>query len=380
MKKIRVLVVIGTRPEAIKMAPVIIALKKDARFSCELCVTAQHREMLDQVLHIFQVEPTYDLNLMLKGQSIENIIEKAIPKLSEVYRQASPDVILVHGDTATTLCGSLSAFLHKIPIGHVEAGLRSGNLMAPWPEEGNRRIVSSISSIDFAPTELAKENLIAENKDTKSIYVTGNTIVDALLSQKKRLDLVKLQKYYHSIVEDFNPENKSYILITAHRRENFGSGIRDICLSIQNICDRKENIEFIWPVHPNPEISKVVYNLLGKNKRIHLIEPQDYDEFLYLMSISYLILSDSGGVQEEAPSLGKPVLLMRDETERPEALSSGCVTLVGSNPSTITEKTIELIDNKEKYMEMAKSVNPFGDGTAALKIADALAKKFGVVS
>lgn len=377
MDLIKALIIIGTRPEAIKMAPVVQLMRKDPRFKCELCITAQHREMLDQVLRIFEIVPDYDLNVMSPGQSVESIIQKTVPLIGEILRSSKPDVVLVHGDTTSTLCGALSAFLNKIPVGHVEAGLRSGNLLAPWPEEGNRRFVSSISTIDFAPTESAKENLLNENKDYKDVHVTGNTVIDALLNQKEKLDIENLQKYFSALINEFD-QHKRYILVTAHRRENFGAGIQNICESIQKISEVNRAVEFIWPVHPNPSIKTVVYKALKANKRVHLIPPQDYNEFLYLMTLCYLILTDSGGIQEEAPSLNKPVLVMRNETERPEAVQAGCAYLVGSDPETIIKKTIKLIDDDQIYLEMAKSKNPFGDGSASMNIVNHLVEKMKV--
>ena len=374
MGVVKALIIVGTRPEAIKMAPVVQLMKKDPRFQCQLCITAQHREMLDQVLRIFDIVPDYDLNVMSPGQSVESIIEKTVPLIGDILKKFKPDVVLVHGDTTTTLCGALSAFLNKVPVGHVEAGLRSGNLMAPWPEEGNRRMVSSISSIDFAPTENAKTNLLNEGKNHKDVHVTGNTVIDALLVQRDKLQIENLQKYFSTLVQQFD-QNKRYILVTAHRRENFGVGIRNICESVQRITELRDDVEFIWPVHPNPLIKNIVHKVLGLNKRVHLIPPQDYNEFLYLMTISYLILSDSGGVQEEAPSLHKPVLLMRNETERPEAVNAGCVSLVGSSPQKIINETLKLLDDCNIYSDMANSTNPFGDGLASIKIANCLFEK-----
>lgn len=373
MKKI--LSVFGTRPEAIKMAPIVNILNKDNRFESRVCVTAQHREMLDQVLKVFDIRPDYDLNLMTADQTISQITSKLITSLDLVMSEFEPDILLVHGDTTTTLCGALSGFFHKTLVAHVEAGLRTGNLYSPWPEEANRKLTASLANIHFAPTEIAKENLVSEGIDPKKIFITGNTVIDSLLQAIDIIDsdekiLLDLKKKFN-----FIDTGKKVILVTGHRRENFGTGIKNICNAIKKISDANKDVEILYPVHLNPNVLEPVNEMLGDIKNVHLIPPLDYLPFVYLMKISYLILTDSGGIQEEAPSIGKPVLVMRDSTERPEALSAGTAKLVGTDEAIIAEQTQILLDDKYEYERMSQSKNPYGDGEASIKIIKILGQK-----
>lgn len=369
MKKI--LTVFGTRPEAIKMAPVIKALSKDLAFESKVCVTAQHREMLDQVLDIFDIKPDFDLNLMRDGQDLTDITSSVLLGMREVYKNWKPDIILVHGDTTTTLGASLSAYYAKIKVAHVEAGLRTFNKMSPWPEEMNRRITTSLTDIHFAPTEKAGKNLQAEGVLNSAIHITGNTVIDALVDAVSRVKTdLKLKKKF-DIHFNFLDQNKSLILVTGHRRENFGLGFENICKALSQLAKRSD-LEIIYPVHLNPNVQEPVQRLLGNITNIHLIEPQDYLPFVYLMDRCKLLITDSGGVQEEAPSLGKPVLVIRDTTERPEAVDAGTVKLVGTNQQSIFNEASKLLDDKVAYNKMSFAHNPYGDGKASLRILDAL--------
>lgn len=371
MKKI--LLVFGTRPEAIKMAPLAIALKAlNNEFETKVCVTGQHREMLDQVLSLFELEPDFDLNLMKPGQTLADITSGVLKGLNEVFDTWLPDVILVHGDTATTFAASLAAYYHKVQVGHVEAGLRTGDIYSPWPEEANRQLTSVLTQYHFAPTQNSYDNLIKENIDATNIVITGNTVIDALLTVKEKVETDQEMQARFAQQFDFLDANKKLILVTGHRRENFGQGFEDICLALANIAQKTPEVQIVYPVHLNPNVQKPVNELLSGIDNIKLIEPQDYLPFVYLMNKSYLILTDSGGIQEEAPSLGKPVLVMRDTTERPEAVSAGTVKLVGTNPVVIENSVMELLENQDLYKRMTEAHNPYGDGTACQQIINFL--------
>ena len=371
MKK--VLLVFGTRPEAIKMAPLVKEFTKDkVNFETKVCVTAQHREMLDQVLILFEIIPEYDLNLMKAGQNLYDITSNVLLGMKDVLNDFKPDVVLVHGDTTTTSATALAAFYQQIKIGHVEAGLRTGDLTSPWPEEANRQITGILANYHFAPTITSKENLVRENKDTKNILVTGNTVIDALFLA---LDKIKndedLEIQIKNQIQDFGyeiKEDKKIILITGHRRENHGQGFINICEALKEIALNNPTFDIVYPVHLNPNVQKPVKQILSDISNIYLIEPLQYEQFLFIMDKSYFIITDSGGVQEEAPSLGKPVLVMRDTTERPEALEAGTVKLVGTNTQKIIDEAMDLINNPIAYEEMSKAYNPYGDGKACEKI------------
>ncbi|MGX5698979.1 non-hydrolyzing UDP-N-acetylglucosamine 2-epimerase [Acinetobacter kookii] len=368
----KVLSVFGTRPEAIKMAPLVKALEVDDFFCSKVAVTAQHREMLDQVLDLFQIIPDYDLNLMKQGQTLSDITSGVLKGLEQIFAEWQPDVVLVHGDTATTLAASLAAYYHKIAVGHVEAGLRTGDIYSPWPEEANRKLTGVLANYHFAPTQSSYDNLIKENIDPQNITITGNTVIDALLVIKDKVE--NDQEIIIEFEQQFNflDTNKKLILVTGHRRESFGQGFLNICQALANIAKRHPHVQIVYPVHLNPNVQKPVNKLLGGVENIYLIAPQDYLPFVYLMNRSYLILTDSGGIQEEAPSLGKPVLVMRDTTERPEAVAAGTVKLVGTNAELIEKSVIELIENQQLYQTMSESHNPYGDGTSCQKIINAL--------
>lgn len=370
MKK--VLLVFGTRPEAIKMAPLVKALQKDsARFETKVCVTAQHRQMLDQVLEVFEITPEYDLNIMAPNQDLYDITSKVLLGLRDVFRDFLPDVILVHGDTTTSMAASIAAFYRQIPVGHVEAGLRTYNMLSPWPEEMNRQVTDRICTYYFAPTERARQNLLRENVDDKKIYVTGNTVIDALLMA---VDIISekpcVQERLYKELRDkgYTVGKRPYILMTGHRRENFGEGFLSICHAIKKIAALHPQLDIVYPVHLNPNVQKPVYELLSGLENVYLISPLDYLPFIYAMQHSILLLTDSGGVQEEAPSLGKPVLVMRNTTERPEAVEAGTVKLVGTDTDTIVESVTELLRNEAIYKQMSETHNPYGDGKACEKI------------
>ena len=374
MKKI--LVVFGTRPEAIKMAPVIQKLKEEEDcYEARVCVTAQHREMLDQVLDLFKIKPDYDLNIMQPDQDLDEVASKILIKLKSVLDDFLPDLVLVHGDTITTFAASLSAYLKKIKVGHVEAGLRTGDLFSPWPEEGNRRLTSILTDYHFAPTALSKKNLLDEGIDDSKIFITGNSVIDALQIIVSRIESDKKLKFQiEKRVEKSGFVNLSskFILVTGHRRENFGQGMLSICESLKVLAKNNLDINFLYPVHLNPNVRKPVNDLLSDISNIKIVEPFEYEEFIYLMSKSYLILTDSGGIQEEAPSLGKPVLVMRDKTERPEAIEAGTVKLVGSDKDKIVKEVQRLLDNHEDYQKMCKAINPYGDGKTSKRIIEIL--------
>jgi UDP-N-acetylglucosamine 2-epimerase (non-hydrolysing) len=367
----KVLTVFGTRPEAIKMAPVFKALSADPAFEAKLCVTAQHRQMLDQVLDVFGLQTDFDLNLMKPGQDLSDITSNVLLGMRDVYKQWLPDLILVHGDTTTTLAASLSAYYAKVRVGHVEAGLRTGNKYSPWPEEMNRRITGAITDIHFAPTEQAKANLLHEGTAPESIHVTGNTVIDALLDVvgRVRTDVALRNRFAEQF--SFIDPSKRMVLVTGHRRENFGEGFENICYALVEIAQRGD-VQVVYPVHLNPSVQEPVRRILTNVPNIVLLEPQDYLPFVYLMDCSTLLLTDSGGVQEEAPSLGKPVLVMRDTTERPEAVDAGTVKLVGTNKAAIVRETNYLLDNAEAFNTMSRAHNPYGDGKAAERICNIL--------
>lgn len=376
MKKI--LIVFGTRPEAIKMAPVVKVFEKDkTHFDTKVCVTAQHREMLDQVLDIFEIIPDYDLNIMKAGQDLNDISARVLLELRPVLKEFQPDFVLVHGDTTTSSMAALAAFYEQIPVGHVEAGLRTHNIYSPWPEEMNRQITGRITTHHFAPTELSKENLLKENVNSDNVIVTGNTVIDALyMALNKIKDNTELENKLKKQINDFGYYNlekikegkRKLLLITGHRRENFGEGFVNMCEAMKEIALKNSEFDLVYPVHLNPNVRKPVNEILGDISNIFLIEPLEYLPFIYLMEKSYLVLTDSGGIQEEAPSLGKPVLVMRDTTERPEAVEAGTVELVGTNKELIIEKVNELVEDSTKYELMSKAYNPYGDGNASYRI------------
>ena len=371
MKKI--LLVFGTRPEAIKMAPLVKAFEKEKNIISKVCVTAQHREMLDQVLDMFDIKPDYDLNIMKAGQDLFDVTTNVLLGLKDVLNDFNPDVVLVHGDTTTTSASSLAAFYNKIKVGHVEAGLRTGDIYSPWPEEANRQITGVLSNYHFAPTTTSENNLLKENKNPNDIIVTGNTVIDALF-----LALDKIEKNANlksKIVNSINSQyklqdNKKIILVTGHRRENFGQGFVNICEALKTLALNNPQIDIVYPVHLNPNVQKPVNEILSNTPNVYLIEPLQYEQFIYMMNKSYFIITDSGGVQEEAPSLGKPVLVMRNTTERPEAVDAGTVKLVGTNKEVIIKEAQKLLDNKEEYEKMSKAHNPYGDGKACERIVE----------
>lgn len=371
MKK--VLLVFGTRPEAIKMAPLVKAFEQATGIESKVCVTAQHREMLDQVLDMFEIVPDYDLNLMKPGQDLYDITSNVLLGMKDVLSDFNPDVVLVHGDTTTTSATSLAAFYQKIKVGHVEAGLRTGDIYSPWPEEANRQITGILANYHFAPTTTSRDNLLRENKSEEGILVTGNTVIDALfLALDKIENSAELKnKIIKSISTQYKiDDSKKLILVTGHRRENFGQGFINICEALKTLAQFNPDIDIVYPVHLNPNVQKPVKELLSDVSNIHLIKPLQYETFLYLMSKSHFIITDSGGVQEEAPSLGKPVLVMRDTTERPEALEAGTVKLVGTNSDIIIKEAQKLLDNKSEYEKMSKAHNPYGDGKACERIVN----------
>ncbi|HGF4185076.1 TPA: non-hydrolyzing UDP-N-acetylglucosamine 2-epimerase [Escherichia coli] len=372
MRRKKVLVVFGTRPEAIKMAPLVQTLHSDSRFESRVCVTAQHREMLDQVLDLFEIEPDYDLNLMRTGQTLNDITARIVTELKSVLQEYKPDIIIVHGDTTTALAASLCAYYEKIPIGHVEAGLRTGNIYSPWPEEGNRKLIASIATYHFAPTETSKQNLLAENIQEKNIYVTGNTVIDALFMIYEKIKKNTKLKRKLSKLFPFINESQKIILVTGHRRENFGEGFERICNALARVAKKNKNVQIIYPMHLNPNVRKPVTDILGNIENVALIEPQQYLPFVYLMNKAHIIVTDSGGIQEEAPSLGKPVLVMRDTTERPEAVISGTVKLIGTDVEKITRNINILLTNEIEYKKMSKAHNPYGDGYACKRILNGL--------
>ncbi|WP_283600035.1 non-hydrolyzing UDP-N-acetylglucosamine 2-epimerase [Ligilactobacillus salivarius] len=371
MKKIKVMTVFGTRPEAIKMAPLVLELQKQSqRFEAITTVSAQHREMLDQVLDIFHIKPDYDLNIMHARQTLTDITSNVLINLDKILKEAKPDIVLVHGDTTTTFAASVAAFYNQIPIGHVEAGLRTWEKYSPYPEEMNRQMTDAMTDLYFAPTNQSKANLLKENHKEDNIYITGNTAIDAL---KQTVD----KEYHHDILDKVSPDNK-LILLTMHRRENQGEPMRRVFKVIREVVESREDVEVIYPVHLSPAVQEVAKEILGNTERIHLISPLDVVDFHNLAARSYFIMTDSGGIQEEAPSLGKPVLVLRDKTERPEGVEAGTLKLVGTESEKVKKEMEELLDNDAEYQRMAQAKNPYGDGKASERILDAIAYYFGV--
>lgn len=371
--KIKILSVFGTRPEAIKMAPLVLALANDTRFEARICVTGQHREMLDQVLALFAIRPDFDLKIMKHGQDLSDVTAAILLGMKEVFASFKPDLVLVHGDTASTLAGSLAAYYQQIPVAHVEAGLRTGDLYSPWPEEGNRKLAGALAAFHFAPTETSRQNLLREGVLAAQIAVTGNTVIDALLqvTAKLRDDSSLQERFEHQF--SFLRKGKRMILVTGHRRESFGEGFGRICQALAEAARSFPDVDIVYPVHLNPNVREPVHRLLSGLANVHLVEPLDYLPFVFLMNRAYIILTDSGGIQEEAPSLGKPVLVMRDITERPEAVQAGTVKLVGTTVQAITGNLVELLTDEHVYKKMSLSHNPYGDGQASRRILEALA-------
>jgi len=373
-KKKKIITIFGTRPEAIKMAPLIKELEKREEIESKVCVTAQHREMLDQVLDLFDIKPDFDLNIMQTKQTLTGITNRVLEGLEEVFIEEKPDMILVHGDTTTTFAGSLAAFYQQIKVGHVEAGLRTFNKYFPFPEEMNRKLTGSLADLHFAPTKGSKENLLREGIKENDIYITGNTVIDAMK---------------HTVEEDYIFESdelnnidfsKKIIMITAHRRENWGEGIQNICIALNKIVEENSDVELVYLVHLNPVVKDVVFERLGGKDRVHLLSPLDTKETHNLMNKSYMVMTDSGGLQEEAPHLGKPVLVLRDVTERPEAVEAGTVKLVGTDINQIVNEANELLRNPEAYFKMSKSINPYGDGIASKRIVESILRYFDLSS
>ena len=364
---IKVMTVFGTRPEAIKMAPVVLELQKSAEFEPVVAVTAQHRDMLDQVLHLFRIKPDYDLDIMAAQQTLFDITTRALTGLNKVLTSAKPDIVLVHGDTTTTFAGALAAYYHQTTVGHVEAGLRTGNKFSPFPEEMNRKLTGALTDLHFAPTKTAKNNLLKENVNESKIFVTGNTVIDAL-HQTVRTDFT----FDNELLSNIDFTNKRVILVTTHRRENLGEPMRHIYKALKRLTETFADVEVVFPVHKNPKVREVVNEELGGLDKVHLIDPLDYEPFANLMSRAYLILTDSGGVQEEAPALGKPVLVLRDTTERPEAVEAGTVKLIGTDSERVFNEAKLLLTDQSEYKRMSESINPYGDGLAAKRIISAL--------
>lgn len=380
----KVLLVFGTRPEAIKMAPLVMELQKQKeRIETVVCVTGQHREMLDQVLEIFDIKPDYDLNIMKRGQDLYDVTARVLTSMREVLKEIKPDIVLVHGDTTTSTAAALAAFYQQIPVGHVEAGLRTHNIYSPWPEEMNRLLTGRLATYHFSPTPLSRNNLIKESINDRNIIVTGNTVIDALywvvdkIKNNKELDN-ELESVLSKAGYDVNrlDNGKKLVLITGHRRENFGDGFINMCTAIKDLTIKHPNVDFVYPMHLNPNVRKPIHEVFGEDlsglKNMFFIEPLEYLSFVYLMEKSSIVLTDSGGIQEEAPGLGKPVLVMRDTTERPEALNAGTVKLVGTDYNKIVNEVSSLIDDKAAYEKMSKAVNPYGDGLACGRIVNAL--------
>jgi UDP-N-acetylglucosamine 2-epimerase (non-hydrolysing) len=368
------LVVFGTRPEAIKMAPLVAALRNDDRIRVKVCVTAQHREMLDQVLTLFRIVPDHDLDLMRERQTLSEVTSSIILRLEAVLQSVQPDVVLVHGDTTTAMASALAAYYARVPVAHVEAGLRTDNIYAPWPEEMNRRMVGRIAQLHFAPTELARTNLMREGIDAANIFVTGNTVIDALLEVVRRLEREPELEAEALQQSGTLPQDRKLILVTGHRRENFGPGFENICHAIATIAQRSD-VSVVYPVHLNPNVREPVHRLLGGVPNVHLIPPLDYLPFTALMRKSWFVLTDSGGIQEEAPALGKPVLVMRENTERPEGVTAGTVRLVGTATEDIVDACRQLLDEPQVYASMSAATNPYGDGRASGRIVDALVNR-----
>lgn len=370
-KKLKVMAIFGTRPEAIKMAPVVLELSRHKEIEPIVAVTAQHREMLDQVLHLFRIKPNYDLNIMSEGQTLFDITSRALLGLNEVLTDSKPDIVLVHGDTTTTFAGALAAYYHQIAVGHVEAGLRTGNKFSPYPEEMNRKLTGALTDLHFSPTKTSRENLLREGVEDEKIFVTGNTVIDAL-HETVKADF----KFANELLQKIDYKNKKIILVTTHRRENLGEPMRHVYKALKKIVDEFSDVEIVFPVHKNPKVREVVNAELGELSTVHLTDPLDYEPFANLMSRANLILTDSGGIQEEAPALGKPVLVLRDTTERPEAVTAGTVKLVGTGLEDVYNATKLLLTDKAEYEKMSAAINPYGDGFAAKRIVQALLWKY----
>ena len=376
MERLKVMTIFGTRPEAIKMAPVVLELQKHPeQIQSLVAVTAQHREMLDQVLHLFRINPDYDLDIMSPSQTLFDITSRALNGLNEVLAEARPDLVLVHGDTTTTFVGALAAFYHQIPVGHVEAGLRTGNKYSPYPEEMNRKLAGALTDLHFAPTATARQNLLRENIDPESIFVTGNTVIDALLATVKP-DF----RFADELLTSLDFTGQRVILVTTHRRENLGEPMRHVYQALKRIVTEFPDVEVVFPVHRNPKVREVVEAVLGHLPRVHLTDPLDYEPFVNLMARSTLILTDSGGIQEEAPSLGKPVLVLRDTTERPEAIEAGTVRLIGTTEETVYQEAKILLTDSARYRAMSEAANPYGDGQAAQRIVRTILWRNGRVA
>lgn len=375
-RKIKVMTVFGTRPEAIKMAPIVLELAKHPDTIIPVVtVTAQHRDMLDQVLHLFKIKPDYDLDIMAAGQTLFDITTRAMIGLDKVLTEEKPDIVLVHGDTTTTFAGALAAYYHQTAVGHVEAGLRTHNKYSPFPEEMNRKLTASLTDLHFAPTATARKNLLAESIDDKVIFVTGNTVIDAL-HKTVRDDFV----FKNELLRNIDYKNKRIILVTTHRRENLGEPMRHVYRALKQLTEEFNDVEVVFPVHKNPKVREVVNEELGGLEKVHLIDPLNYEPFANLMHRSYLILTDSGGVQEEAPALGKPVLVLRDTTERPEAVTAGTVKLIGTDRQRVYEEAKQLLTDKKEYEIMSAACNPYGDGQAARRIIQAILYNYGLAS
>ncbi|MCE2594715.1 UDP-N-acetylglucosamine 2-epimerase (non-hydrolyzing) [Motilimonas cestriensis] len=373
---IKILSVFGTRPEAIKMAPLVHALANEKNIEARVCVTAQHREMLDQVLSLFEIQPDYDLNIMSPGQTLTEVTTHILTALKPVLEDFKPDLVLVHGDTTTTFSTALAAFYQQIAIGHVEAGLRTGNLYSPWPEEANRSLTGVLTALHFAPTEQAQQNLVTENINEDKIDITGNTVVDALLMVQQKLASNTELSSRLAATFPMLDESKKLILVTGHRRESFGDGFERICLALAEIAKAHPDVQILYPMHLNPQVREPVQRILSGIDNVLLIEPQEYLPFVYLMTRAHLILTDSGGIQEEAPSLGKPVLVMRDTTERPEAVTAGTVKLVGTNTQVMIDAVNLLLTDQDEYQAMSLAHNPYGDGKACERIIDSIKQHF----
>lgn len=372
MEKIKVMTVFGTRPEAIKMAPLALELKKYDEIESLVCVTAQHREMLDQVLDIFKIKPDYDLDIMKSRQTLIGITTRVLEGLDEVIKEAKPDIVLVHGDTSTTFVGALAAFYNQVKVGHVEAGLRTYDKYSPFPEEMNRCLTGRIADLHFSPTQQNRENLLRENISDDNIFITGNTVIDALKTTVK-----KDYKFSDDTLNNLDFENKRIIIVTAHRRENLGEPLENICSALKEIVTQYEDVELVYPVHLNPAVRETVFSILGGLDRVHLIDPLTVDELHNAMARSFMVMTDSGGIQEEAPALAKPVLVLRKETERPEAVAAGTVKIAGIVKDDIVSMAKDLLDNKDSYNKMAHAANPYGDGEASRRTAEAILYAFG---
>jgi len=371
----KILTVFGTRPEAIKMAPLVKLLAQQPDFDARVCVTGQHRQMLDQVLELFEITPDHDLDIMKPGQTLSDVTTAILTRIEPVLKEFQPDLVLVHGDTSTTFCTTLAAFYQRVAVGHVEAGLRTGDLQSPWPEEANRKLTGTLTNVHFAPTEESQQNLLNEGAQTERVHVTGNTVIDALLWVKDKL--ARDEQLNRSMAERFNclREDARMVLITGHRRENFGDGFERICAAIRTLAAQYPDTDFLYPVHLNPNVAEPVKRILSGVNNVHLIAPQDYLPFVYLMTRAHIILTDSGGIQEEAPSLGKPVLVMRDTTERPEAVKAGTVRLVGTDADRIVAAVSTLLDDEQEYNSMSFAHNPYGDGEACARIVNIIRTK-----